>query len=198
MSTYPRPLYQLIQLLKKLPGVGTKTAERFAFQLLDWKTTDLKLLGFQLTQLKESIQNCKECGCLKEKECFFCGKPERNFTSLCIVSSSKDVFSIEETKVYHGLFHVIPSLLSPFEGGFETQVDLNNILERINRYQIKEVILALESTLEGDATALYLKEQLSERGILVSRLAFGIPLGSTLDFVDGGTLSRAFTGRQPV
>jgi recombination protein RecR len=197
MTTYPKPLFQLIQLLKKLPGVGQKTAERYAFQLLDWKVPELKLLGFQLSQLKELLTNCEECGSLIETSCHYCTKEHRQNGILCIVSNPKDVFAIEETRSFSGLFYVLPNLLTPFEEQFDQQINLQAIFSYIQKYQIKEVILALESTLEGDATALFLKDQLKAKGLLLSRLAYGIPLGSTLEFIDGGTLSKALIGRQP-
>lgn len=197
MTTYPKPLFQLIQLLKKLPGVGQKTAERYAFQLLDWKIPELKLLGYQLSQLKELLSYCEECGSLIETACLYCSKEQRQNGTLCIVSNPKDVFAIEETRSFSGLFYVLPNLLTPFEENFDQQINLPAIISFIEKYQIKEVILALESTLEGDATALFLKEQLKAKGLVLSRLAYGIPLGSTLEFIDGGTLSKALLGRQP-
>ena len=197
MASYPKPLFQLIQLLKKLPGVGQKTAERYAFQLLDWKISELKLLGYHIDQLKELITQCNECGTLKEKFCTYCENESRKTGTLCIVSNPKDVFAIEETRSFSGLYYVLPNLITPFEENAEIQINLNAIAAYIQKNTIKEVILALESTLEGDATSLYLKEKLTSIGLSISRLAYGIPLGSTLEFIDGGTLSRALLGRQP-
>jgi recombination protein RecR len=196
MPLYPKPLFQLIQLLKKLPGVGQKSAERYAFQLLEWKPAELKQLGFQLSQLKELISSCTECGALKEFNCSYCSNESRSNGTLCIVSNPKDIFAIEETKIFNGLYYVLPHLLTPFEEHFEEQVNLKGILSFIEKNKVKEIILALESTLEGDATALFLKEKLHTEGLNLSRLAHGIPLGSTLEFIDGGTLSKALMGRQ--
>lgn len=198
MAGFPKPLFALIQQLKKLPGVGQKTAERYAFCLMDWKMNDLKLLGYQIEQLKNQLAFCKECGCIQEHDCPFCQNQERLNGTLCIVSSPKDVFAIEQTRSFTGQYQVIPSLLNPFEDSFANQLAQIGVIERIRRLNIREVILALESTIEGDATALYLKEALhSLPQVTVSRLAYGIPLGSTLEFIDGGTLSRALMGRQP-
>lgn len=197
MASYPKPLFQLIQLLKKLPGVGQKTAERYAFQMLDWKLSELKLLGLHISQLKDLITQCEQCGTLKESACNFCNKESRRTGSLCIVSNPKDVFAIEDTKIFSGLYYVLPTILNPFDGEFEKQIDFKSIIEYIKKNSIKEVILAIESTLEGDATALFLKEELTSLGLSMSRLAYGIPLGSTLEYIDGGTLSKALTGRQP-
>ncbi len=197
MASYPKPLFQLIQLLKKLPGVGQKTAERYAFQMLDWKINELKLLGYHVEQLKEQITQCNQCGALKERFCTYCENQERRNGTLCIVSHPKDVFAIEETRTFNGLYFVLTKLITPFEENIDAQLNLTNIVEYIEKNKIKEVILALESTLEGDATSLYLKEKFALIGLSISRLAYGIPLGSTLEFIDGGTLSRALLGRQP-
>ena len=197
MTNYPRPLFQLIQLLKKLPGVGQKTAERYAFQLLDWKLSDIKLLGHHLTQLKDILMKCENCGCLMETDCKFCKDSSRFCGILCIVSNAKDVYAIEDTKIFSGMYYVLSSLLTPFSENSDDQIDLEKIMRFIEVNNIKEVILALEATIEGDATGLFLKEQLSNSGLSISRLAYGIPLGSTLEFIDGGTLSKAITGRQP-
>lgn len=198
MANYPKPLFLLIQLLKKLPGVGQKTAERYAFQMMDWKKEELRLLGHHIEQLKDLLSYCSECGCIKEFQCQFCNHQERKNGTLCIVSSAKDVFAVEQTHSFAGLYHVVLALINPFEDDFEGKMNLKGLIERIQKQQVKEVILALESTIEGDATALFLKEKLSNLpNLTISRLAYGIPLGSTLEFIDGGTLSRALMGRQP-
>lgn len=194
---YPTDLLSLIAYLKKLPGVGSKTAERFAFHLINWPDEQLTSLAALIGTIKETICHCPECGCLMEKEqCFFCADPQRDQSFLCIVSSAKDVYSIEETRIFHGLYHILGGLLSPIQGCTPEQLNLGRLKERVVTRGIKEIIIALDSTLEGDATSLYLKEQIAGWGIKASRLAFGLPMGSTLDFVDGGTLTRALMGRQ--
>lgn len=197
MAKHPHDLTQLIAYLKKLPGVGTKTAERFAFQLLNWKNDELHSFSSLLAHLKEKINNCPECHCLTDNhQCFFCGHPNRDRTQLCIIASPREVYALEETGAFRGLYHVLGGLLSPIEGKTPEHLDLDHLKKRITTLQIKEVIIALDSTLEGDTTALFLKEQIQGWGLPVSRLAFGIPIGSSLDFVDGSTLARALTGRQ--
>lgn len=196
MSKYPLALQQLIATLKMLPGVGSKTAERFAFQLLTWQNTPLENFAHQIATLKIKIRSCPDCHCLMEKEsCEFCDLHKRDSSLLCIISSPKDAYAIEETHLYKGLYHVLGGLLSPLDGRTVERLNLPHLLHRISHLQIREVIVALDSTLEGDATALYLKEQLG-KSIPVSRLALGLPMGSPLEYVDGGTLSRALTGRQ--
>ncbi len=196
MPKYPLALQQLISSLKMLPGVGSKTAERFAFHLLTWPNEMLEKLGEHVTSVKEKIGTCPQCHCLKDQAaCDFCDNSRRNSSLLCIISSPKDAYAIEETHVYNGLYHVLGGLLSPLDGRTLQELNLPHLLKRIATLQIREVIVALDSTLEGDATALYLKEQLSKLDIPVSRLALGLPMGSPLEYVDGGTLSRALTGR---
>lgn len=197
MNRYPSELLSLISHLKKLPGVGRKTAERFAFYLLDWPEDEIKKFAMQLDTLKEKIYPCSTCGCLKDSEhCSLCDVHLRDSSILCLVSSPRDVYAIEETKVFKGLYHVIGGLLSPLEGRSIEKLHLEKLEKRLLELAIHEVIIAFDSTLEGDATALFLKQKLDKLGIRATRLAFGLPMGSSLDFVDYGTLEKAFTGRQ--
>lgn len=192
----PQEILFLTRLLKKLPGIGTKTAERFAFEFLLWEEKDLKELGNLLSHVKESVVACSACGCFKEKEkkCPFC--TQREESSLCIVASPRDVYAIEKTGHYRGLYHVIEHLLSPIDGRFAAGIRLDRIEKRISENQTKEIIIALDSTLEGDTTALYLKKHLEKFPLQISRIAFGLPVGSSFEYIDGGTLLRAFSGRQ--
>jgi len=193
---YPDHLQKLIQVLKRFPGVGNKSAERFAFHLLTWSDEHLRELGQAVSVTKEKLQQCADCGCLKGEEgCQFCQDVKRDSHLICVIASPRDVFSVEETHEYHGLYHVLGGLLSPLEQRGPHQLTLQKLKERINRFQIKEVIIAFDSTLEGDATALFIKQELAQSSVHVSRLAFGLPMGSALDYVDGGTLARAFSGR---
>lgn len=197
MAKYPFDLAQLIAFLKKLPGVGTKTAERFAFQLLNWPEEELQTFSTLFAQLKKKITQCEDCRCLTDNHCCpFCHNIMRDKTQLCIIASPRDAYSLEETGAYRGLYHVLGGLLSPLDGKTPEHLNLGQLKKRITSLQIKEIIIALDSTLEGDTTSLFLKEQILEWGLPVSRLAFGLPIGSSLDFVDGSTLARALTGRQ--
>lgn len=197
MAKYPFELTQLVAYLKKLPGVGTKTAERFAFQLLDWPEAELNSLSSLLNNVKKKITQCPECHCLTDNGvCAFCDKTRRDPAQLCIIATPRDAYSLEETGSYRGYYHVLGGLLSPIAGKTPEHLNLEHLKKRITSLQIKEIIIALDSTLEGDTTSLFLKEQIQGWGLPVSRLAFGIPIGSSLDFVDGGTLARAMTGRQ--
>ncbi len=194
---WPNTLTHLIAFLKRLPGVGTKTAERYAFQILNWSGGDLEQFSALLGQLKKKITQCPDCHCLAENDhCDFCHSPARDKSKLCIIASPRDAYSIDETGAYRGLYHVLGGLLSPIQGKMPQHLHIGQLKERITSLQIKEIIIALDSTIEGDTTSLYIKEQAQSWGLTVSRLAFGIPIGSSLDFVDGGTLARALTCRQ--
>jgi recombination protein RecR len=191
---YPQELLPLIAHLKQLPGVGSKTAERFAFELLSWPQENLASLGSILEHIRAKIPPCTTCGCLTDQGmCKFCHATRDPF-QLCIIASPRDAFSMEATHAYKGRYHVIEHLLSPLDQRHTKTLRLDRIEQRLAGVQ--EIILAFDSTLEGDATALYLKSQLQEKVPTISRLAFGLPVGSNLESIDGGTLMRALRGRQ--
>lgn len=193
---YPSHLLKLMQVLKRLPGVGHKSAERFAFHLLTWPSEHLKELGEVVLTAKERLKHCSECGCLMDgHHCKFCDIAKRETHVMCVLASSREVFSIEATHEFRGLYHVLGGVLSPLENRGPEHLSIRKLKERIATFGIKEVVIALDSTLEGDATSLYLKNELAPLSINVSRLAFGLPMGSALEYVDGGTLARALLGR---
>lgn len=196
LMRYPSSLTSLMQFFKKLPGVGSKTSERFAFHILDWDKSELEQFAHMLQTIQEKLKTCEECGALKQEEkCFFCQTPGRDQEILCVLATPKDIFAVEHTGEYQGLYHVLGGTLSPLESRNPKDLSFGKLRERILRLRVKEVILALDATLEGDATALFLKQELMHFPVSVSRLAFGIPMGSSLDYIDGGTLARAFIGR---
>lgn len=196
MSKLPLPLQKIISQLRKLPGVGAKTAERYAFNLMEWDTYSLDLLATTIASIRKEITPCPTCYCLKGTlPCEFCNKDKRDPHTLCIVSSPKDIYPLEETRIFQGFYHVIGTLFSPLQGNGVEKINLEEIKKRIELTGVKNVILALDSTLEGDATALFLKEEMKNWNVSISRLAFGIPMGSSLEYVDAGTLARAFIGR---
>lgn len=197
MVLYPEKLLQLIGSLQKLPGVGRKTAERFAFQIIGWTPESRAQLSQHIGQIAQNLHHCATCGALSSDKtvCTYCDSDGRDKTKLCVVSSPKDIFTIEEAQAYNGLYHVLPCLLSPLDGAMADDLPIHPLIDRIQQKNIHEVILALDTTIEGDATALYIQRELAKHKITASKLALGIPLGSSLDFIDGGTLHRAFTGR---
>ena len=196
---YPNSLKRLISFFQKFPGVGKKTAERFAFQMIFWKQEELLDLSFLIQNLKKKILTCSICGGLYEELlCPFCDTNKRNQQQLCIVSSPKDLFTLETTGIYRGTYQVIPGLLSPMNQIGPKEILLEKIKKRIFDLKAKEVILAFDSTIEGDATALFFKKEFASLKVAISRLAMGMPLGSCLDFLDEETLSKAFVSRYPI
>jgi recombination protein RecR len=193
---YPDHLKKVIELLRKFPGVGTKSAERLAFHLLDWTPHEIEQFARTIGEIPVKIGHCNDCGALKESDqpCRYCNE-NRGGGQLCVVASSKDLLAIEETGQFNGVYHVVAGTISPLEGRGPEAVRFERLDRRIESLKIKEVIIALDATLEGDATALWLKRALEGRGVKVTRLAFGVPMGSSLDYVDGGTLAQALCGR---
>ncbi len=193
---YPQRLEKLFSLLQKLPGVGRRSAERYGFDmLLHWPEHYLHELAHALGEVKKVLL-CSECGCLADDTlCLFCKNPTRRQDVLCVVGSPKEVYTLESTREFTGLYHVLPTLLSPLDGRGEEKLNIPKLLNRIQKHNVRELILGLDSSLEGDATCLYLKERLATLPLKMSRLAFGIPVGSSLEFVDGGTLARALVAR---
>lgn len=194
-NQYPDSLERLISFFKKLTGVGKKTAERYAFELLEWKKNEILSFSKSLHDFTEKISRCSTCNCIIEKQCFFCTDDKRDTSILCVLSAAKDVYFFENTNMHKGLYHVLDHLINPIEGKGPGDIGINKLLQRFEKAPIKEVIIALDATLEADATALYLKKALEGKDIAISRLAFGIPLGSMLEQVDEGTLTKALLGR---
>lgn len=194
---YPNAIEKLVKSVQKLPGVGRRTAERYAFDfLLEWENEELSEFAAYLTEVQSAVRKCTLCGALTDAtDCHFCADQTRRRDLLCVVSAPREVFSIESTREFRGLYHVLGGLLSPLDGRGDEILELHKLTSRLQSQEIKEVVLALDSTLEGDTTSLYLKQQLEAYPVTVSRLAFGLPVGSSLEYVDGGTLARAFLGR---
>lgn len=194
-TRYPPHLLKLIDVLRRLPGVGAKSAERYAFDMIDWNPMQLKEMASIISAVPTHLALCEECGCLGDPHaCAFCNKSTTSKT-LCIVGAPRDVFAIEATHEYSGYYHVLGALLSPIDGIGPDKLNLNKLKMRIQSLHIEEVVVALDSTLEGDATALFIKQELTPLHLKISRLAFGLPMGSSLDYVDGGTLARALSAR---
>lgn len=196
---YPEYMISLINALKRLPGVGNKTAERYAFQMLEWEPHVLQELAHVIGALPEKAKYCAECGCLMEDSgCGFCSSGKRDCSTICVISNMREMFALEQMGAYRGMYHILGGLLSPMDGVGPENLRIGDLLRRVRALEAKEVVIALDSTLEGDATALYLKKRLAELPVAVTRLAFGIPMGSSLDYIDGGTLAYALSGRIPM
>ncbi len=197
MTKYPTHLTSIIDFFKMLPGVGQRSAERYAFHILDWPKENLENFSEVLKNIPQEIRFCSKCHAMTPKDsCFYCDDPKRAQNQMCVVATAKDIFSVEDSLTYTGQYHVLGGLLSPASGFNSERLNIQTLLTRLKELHTSEVILVFDSTVEGDATTLFLKKELSTYQLKVSRLAFGIPVGSSLDYIDSSTLSRAFSGRQ--
>lgn len=190
---------QLVQGLRCLPGVGPKSAQRMAFQLLERNREAGLQLADALQLALTQVGHCRECHTLSELEvCGICADARRDQHTLCIVESPADVLAFEQAGSYRGVYFVLMGHLSPIDGIGPEEIGITHLLERVRENQISEVILATNPTVEGEATAYYITEQVKAHGVLVSRIAHGVPLGGELEFVDSGTLAHALSGRRAV
>jgi recombination protein RecR len=187
---------QLIQAFRCLPGVGLKTAQRMAFQILERQRPQGLALANSLQAAIENVGNCSACRTFCETElCDLCSNPARHAHQLCIVESPADVIAIEQTATFRGYYFVLMGRLSPIDGIGPQQIGIHQLNERLTNSEFTEVILATNPTVEGEATAHYLANLIREKSIPCTRLAHGIPMGGELEYLDGSTLSRAFTAR---
>ncbi|MDP1930313.1 MAG: recombination mediator RecR [Gammaproteobacteria bacterium] len=194
---FSSPLIEkLVESFRCLPGVGPKSAQRMALYLLEKNRAGGLHLVAMLEEAIEKVGNCQQCRTLTEDTlCRICTNPSRNPRQLCVVESPADVHAIEQTGSYKGLYFVLMGHLSPIDGIGPDQIAIPELLELVRSRPLEEVILASNPTVEGDATAYYIAEQIKGFNLIVSRIAHGVPVGGELEFVDGGTLSHAFNGR---
>jgi recombination protein RecR len=190
---------RLVEALRVLPGVGPKSAQRMAYYLLERDREGALNLAASLREAVEKVGHCSRCRTLSENElCPICSSERRDASQLCVVESPSDVEAIEHTNVYQGRYFVLMGHLSPLDGIGPENIGLELLAQRLDSGEIVEVILATNPTVEGEATAHYISEMVHSRGIRVTRIAHGVPLGGELEYVDGGTLSHAFTGRREI
>ncbi|MDR1373607.1 MAG: recombination mediator RecR [Treponema sp.] len=189
-------LDRLVVLLSKLPGIGKKSAGRMAYHILEGDPNYARTLAEQLQILHSAIRRCSICGSFTEADpCPICTDPGRDSLTICVVERAQDVRVIEESREFRGRFHVLGGLIAPLEGIGPDKLAIGELLNRVRRDRVKEVILAMNPTVEGDTTALYLQRQLKDSGAEVTRLASGLPVGGDLEYADRLTLSRSFRGR---
>jgi len=190
-------LLQLIEALRCLPGVGPKSAQRMAFHLLERDRKGATTLSVALEQAVENIGHCSQCRTLSETDiCSFCGDTRRKDELLCIVETPSDVLAISQATDFKGKYFVLMGHLSPLDGIGPAELGLDLLEQRLQQGDIEEIILATNPTVEGETTAHYISEMAAEYGVEATRLAHGIPLGGELEFIDGGTLAHAFSGRR--
>lgn len=199
MPTLPEPLTQLIAALGKLPGIGPRSAERIALHLVQADADMAKQLARSLVEAREKIQPCAHCGSLTEQQpCAICASPQRDGTIICLVERPTDIISIEKSGTYKGKFHVLGGKISPLNGVGPEDLRIEELEARFKVEPIREVILALGTDVEGDATSYYLAKRLAAKGVQVSRIAHGLPAGSGLEFADELTLGRALEERREI
>jgi recombination protein RecR len=187
----------LKQALRRLPGVGPKSAQRMALHLLERDREGMRAIAQALQQAAERIKHCTRCNNFSEEElCHICRSPRRDATLLCVVESPSDLVSLEQAGAYNGRYFVLMGRLSPLDGIGPEQLGIPRFEKILDEGGVKEVVLATNPTVEGEATAHYLSGLVHARGIRASRIAFGVPLGGELEYIDGGTLARALVGRQ--
>ena len=197
MKSLPNSAKKLIQEFSNLPGIGRKTAQRLTFYILQIEKEKVSSLSQALLQIKQKIHNCIECNGITEEEiCSVCTDPNRDNNIICVVENSHDIIVFEKTNGFNGKYHVLGGTLSPLDGIGPEELNIKGLLERIDDGM--EVILATNSNVEGETTALYLTKILSNKKISISRLARGIPIGSDLGYIDSATLVRAMEGRTSV
>jgi recombination protein RecR len=192
-------LERSVEYLSRLPGIGKKSATRIAYHLLKSEAGFAQGLARAITELKERIRPCRECGVLTEQEvCTYCTDTTRDRTVICVVEEPQDVGVIEETREYRGLYHVLHGVISPIDGVGPDELGLGKLFARVRTLEAKEVVVATNPTVEGDTTALYLARELHSQGVATTRLALGLPVGGDLEYADRLTLARSFRGRTPL
>jgi recombination protein RecR len=197
MSKFAEPMTRLIDELKKLPGVGNKSAQRLAFHILRSSADDAEALASAVRDLKEKLRLCSICNNITDIDpCVYCSSPTRNQKLICVVEEPTNISSVEKTRHYNGVYHVLHGSLSPLHGVGPEQLRIANLLTRLDGGEIEEVILATNPTVEGEATATYLAQQLKREGVRVTRIAMGIPVGSDIEYTDEVTMLKSMEGRR--
>lgn len=196
---YPDSIKNLVEAFKYLPGVGTKTAERLAFSVLDLEEEQVSFFSNSILEIKNRIHKCPTCNHFTDEDlCFICTDQNRDNHILCVVEDSKTVFLFEKSGIFRGKYHVLEGLISPLEGLNPEDVGIDKLLERLEKENFEEIIFAFKPSIEGETTALYIKRIIDGMDIKVSRLASGIPIGADMEFIDSLTLERALTDRKSV
>ncbi len=196
MEIYSNHISKLIQSLSSLPGVGAKTAQRLAFHILNMPEEDVEKLSASIIEAKRNVKYCKECFTLTDEDiCPICGNPNRNHNLIMVVENTRDLAAYEKTGRYEGVYHVLHGAISPMLGIGPNDIKLKELMARVAATDVEEVIIATNSSLEGETTAMYIGKLLKPAGVKVSRIASGVPVGGDLEYIDEVTLLRALEGR---
>ncbi len=197
MKQYPKPLARLIGELGKLPGIGYKTAQRLAFHILSLDDAEAQSIADAITQAKKEMKYCSVCGNLTDTDpCVICSDSSRETDVICVVESPKDVAAMERIREFDGLYHVLHGVISPMEGVGPDDINLKSLITRLQQNDVKELIIATNPNIEGEATAMYIARLIKPAGIKVTRIAHGLPVGGDLEYADEVTLLKAMEGRR--
>jgi recombination protein RecR len=197
MSRFAEPMTRLIDELKKLPGIGSKSAQRLAFHILRSSEDDAESLASAVRDVKAKLCLCSLCNNITDVDpCVYCSSPTRNQKLVCVVEEPTNISSVEKTRHFNGVYHVLHGSISPLHGIGPDQLRIGNLLTRVAAGEIEEVILATNPTVEGEATATYLAQQLKRQGLRVTRIAMGIPVGGDIEYTDEVTMLKAMEGRR--
>jgi recombination protein RecR len=197
MSKFAEPMTRLIDELKKLPGVGSKSAQRLAFHILRSSEEDAEALAAAVRDVKAKLRLCSVCNNITDVDpCVYCSNPTRNQRLVCVVEEPTNIAAIEKTRHFNGAYHVLHGSISPLHGVGPEQLRLSNLMRRIDAGEVDEVILATNPTVEGEATAVYISQQIRRPSVKVTRIATGIPVGSDIEYADEVTMLKAMEGRR--
>ena len=197
MSKFAEPMARLIEELKKLPGIGGKSAQRLAFHILRASDEDAEALAAAVRDVKASLRLCSVCNNITDIDpCVYCSSPTRNQHLVCVVEEPTNIAAIEKTKHFNGVYHVLHGSISPLHGVGPEQLRIANLIKRTEGGEVEEIIIATNPTVEGEATAVYLSEHLRRPGLKVTRIAMGIPVGSDIEYADEITMQKAMEGRR--
>ena len=196
---YPAPIENLIECFSKLPGVGNKSAERLALSTLNLDQDVINQFSSSLLDVKTKIKKCKICNNLTdEDECSICKDKSRNKDLLCVVEDAKNIILFEKNGLFNGYYHVINGLISPLDGINPEDINLDMLIKRVEKDKVKEVVIAVKPSIEGETTALYISKLLKNKDVKVSKIAYGVPIGADIDYVDSLTLEMALENRQQI
>ena len=196
---YPATIQNLIECFKKYPGVGTKTAERYAFETLELDEEVIEQFIQSLRDSKQKIKHCSRCNNLTEEDiCDICKDKTRDANLLCVVEDPKSVILLDKLGIFNGYYHVINGLISPLDGVNPEDIDLDKLVKRVKDENIKEIILAVKPSIEGETTSLYISKLLKDTDVIVSKIAHGVPIGTEIDYVDSLTLELALENRKEI
>ena len=199
MQTYSGPISVLIEEFSKLPGVGRKTAQRLAFHVINMNINDVEALSKAILEAKKEIKYCSICYNITDKDpCSMCSNKNRDSSVICVVEDPRDVAAMERTKEFNGQYHVLNGVISPMDGIGPDMIRIKELIQRLGNQDVREMIMATNPTIEGEATAMYIARLLKPMGIKVTRIAHGLPVGGDLEYADEVTISKALEGRREI